>query len=250
MGKVACRYNYKGTGRQVFYDASTYEILNAQYPVWYKNDFLGIALDTTNDVAVSATGTSAAAEISAGVNGYVLLDTGTDVDLVSQITGELNYQAGHNLIFQCKFSTTTSDADVLIYAGLADTKLVSTAALPITDGSLAAASIDSNTPDLVGFAVRTETSDNIYAVSCKNNATPQSTDTGLDLTIDTEYILEIVCDTSGNAVFYVDGVQVASHTAAITGTDNLCWYVGALLTDGSTAAFVKLDYVLVAQERA
>lgn len=250
MGKVKCSYDYKGTGRQVFYDASTYEILSGNFPVVYKNDFDFPAEDETNDVAVQEEGTANAVAINVAVNGTCRINTGTATDKANNISGELNYQAGHNLVFQCKLATATSDANLLAFWGMTDAKAEGTGKISLKDGSLASGSIDAWADDLVGFGVRAETSDNIYAVSCNAAGTPQTTDTGLDLTLATDYICEVVCDTSGNAVFYINGVQVARHALAITATDNLTWYVGGMITAGSTAALIDVDYVTVMQERA
>lgn len=250
MSRIHCEYNYKDTGHQVFFDSSTYEIIHVNAPVFYKNDFLNPAIDETNDVATAEEGTSNDISISALTNGYVRINTGTAADKRNVIAGELVYEAENELIFQCKLHTTTSDANILLFAGLSDAKNEAATKLPLKDGSLASGSIDAWADDLVGFGVRAETSDNIYAVSCAAAGTPQSTDTGSDLTLSTDYILEIILDSSGNAKYYLNGASVASHTSAVTATDPLCWNIGALITAGSTAALVDVDYVLCAQNRS
>jgi hypothetical protein len=245
---VRCEHNYKDTSHQVFYDGSSGEILYVNSPVFYKNDFLNPAIDEVNDVAtIEETGGAA---IQVLTNGYVRINTSTTPDQRNGMTGELVYEAENELIFQCKLHTTTSDAGIFLFAGLADTKDSGSGTLPITDGSLVSGTIDSETADLVGFGVRAETSDNIYAVSCKNDATPQSTDTGTDLTLATDYILEIVLDANGHARYSINGDSVVYHASAITATDPLTWYISATITTGSTAALVDVDYVLCAQNRA
>jgi hypothetical protein len=247
---VESEHNYKGTSHQVFYDSSSYEILHVNSPVFYKNDFLNPVIDETNDVATAEEGTGNAVAASVATNGWAQIDTGTVADKRNVIAGELVYEAENELIFQCKLKTTTSDAGILLFAGLNDSKDEGTGKLPIKDGSHASGSIDAWADDCVGFGVRAETSDNVYAVSCKAAGTPQTTDTTTDLTLATDYILEIVLDSSGNAGYYLNGASVATHTSAITATDPLTWFVGALITTGSTAAFVDIDYVLCAQNRA
>jgi len=251
MGKVNCTYNYRGTGRQVFYDSETYEIIHINAPVFYKNDFLGIATDETNDVATSEEGTANAVSIASEItNGYVRINTGTAVDKRNVISGPLILEAENELIWQCKLHTTTSDANLLLFAGLSDAKNEASGKIALKDSSLASGSIDAWADDLVGFGVRAETSDNIYAVSCKAAGTPQTTDTGTDLVLTTDYILEVILDSDGKAKYYLDGALVATHTAAITATDALCWTVQALITAGSTAALIDVDYVLVGQNRS
>lgn len=44
MGKLRCEYNWRDTGRQVFYDGVTFETILAQYPVQFADDFLGAFL--------------------------------------------------------------------------------------------------------------------------------------------------------------------------------------------------------------
>jgi hypothetical protein len=250
MSRVKCSYNYKGTGRQVFYDDATGEILSANFPVVYKNDFLNPVVDETNDVAVQEEGTANAIAVNVAANGFLRINTGTEADKANNASGELVWIAGQNLVFQCKLKTTTSDAGLLLFAGMSDAKAEGTGKIAIKDGSLASGSVDAWADDLVGFGVRAETSDKIYALSCNAAGTPQTTDTGYDLTLSTDYVLEIVCDASGNAKFYIDGNQVASHALAITATDPLTWFVGGLITTGSTAALIDVDFVAAMQNRS
>ena len=41
MSKTACEYNWYDTGRQAFYDNSTFETLKAMYPLAFYDDFNG-----------------------------------------------------------------------------------------------------------------------------------------------------------------------------------------------------------------
>ena len=247
---IKCIYNYKNTGFQVFYDTSSYEIVHCNAPIYYKNDFLNPANDATNDVAEHTEGTSNAIDISVATNGHTLIDTGTENDKRTGMSGELVWEAENEILWQMKLNTTTSDAEILLFAGVSDAKNEATGKMPFKDASHATGSIDAWADDAVGFGVRAETSDNIYAVSVSAAGTPQTTDTGLDLTLDTDYILEIVLNADGDAVYAINGAQVASHTSAVTATDPLTWFVGGLITTGSAAAYIDIDYVLMAQRRA
>ena len=247
---IKCIYNYKDTGFQVFYDTSSYEIVHCNAPIYYKNDFLNPANDNTNDIAEHEEGTSNTVDIQVLTNGYARIYTGTADDKRTGMSGELVWEAENELLFQMKLYTTTSDANVLLFAGVSDAKNEATGKLPFKDASHASGSIDSWADDAVGFGVRAETSDNIYAVSVKADGTPQTTDTGVDLTLDTDYILEIVLNSDGDAVYAINGAQVASHTSAVTATDPLTWLVGGLTTAGGTGTIIDIDYVLMAQRRA
>lgn len=242
--------NYHGTGIAAIANQSTGELLTAFAPVFYKNDFQTIASDATNDVAEAVEGTSNAIDIQVLTNGYIRINTGTAVDKRNCISGELVYEAENELIWQCKLHTTTSDAALLLFAGLNDSKDEGTGKVPLVDGSLAAGTIDANADDLVGFGVRAETSDNIYAVGCAGAETPQSTDTGTDLVLGTDYIFECDLNSRGDCQYWLNGDYICTHDRAVTPTDPLTWYVGGLITAGSTAALIDVDYVIVAQNRS
>jgi len=217
--------------------------------VVFEDDFCSVAIDSTNRWNVSATGTSAAAEISAAINGVCLLDSGTDPDLVSQISSPLNFAAAREVIFEARLRPITSLAGIFLVFGLTDNILEDVAKLAFKDGSLVEASIDSWADDAAMFGIRQETSVNIYAMSVKDNAAPQSDDTGTDLVLNAWHIYRIELDSSGNAKFYIDGTLVATHALAITAADPLCATVGQMITTGSTAAFVEVDYIKVWQSR-
>ncbi len=248
MASIKCKYNYKGTRHQVFYDSVTHEIVQVMAPIYYKNDFLNPAGDETNDVATGEETGSAA--VGVATNGWYKLSSSTTPDQRNCVTGELVWEAENELIFQCKLKSSTSDANLFLCAGVTDSKDEGSGTLPFTDGSMASGTIDSQADDAVMFTVRAETSDNIYCSSVAANGTPQSTDSGRDLVLGTDYILEIVLDAEGTAIFSIDGVQVAKHATAVTVTDPLTWYVGSTITAGSTEAIVEVDYVLMAQRRS
>ena len=247
---IKCKYSYRGSGFQVFRDDKTFEIVHVMAPIYYKNDFLNPANDATNDVAENTEGTSNAIDINVATNGYTQIDTGTETSKRTWMSGELVWEAENELLFQMKLNTTTSDAGILLCAGVTDAKGEATGKLPFKDGSMASGSIDAWADDAVMFCVRAETSDSIYATSVAAAGTPQTTDTGLDLTLNTDYILEIILNADGDATYAINGAQVATHTSAVTATDPLTWFVGALIGTGSTAAFIDIDYVLMAQRRA
>ena len=248
MARIKCKYNYQNTRHQVYYDSTTYEIVQVMAPVWYKNDFQNPAQDETNDVATGEETGSVA--IAVATNGWTRLSTSTTPDQRQCISGELVWEAENELIWQCKLKTTSSDAALFLNVGVTDSKDEGSGTLPFVDGSMASGVIDSVADDAVMFAVRAETSDNIYAVSVAANGTPQSTDTGIDLVLGTDYIFEIVLDADGVARYSINGALVAVHTSAVTVTDPLTWYAGATITAGSTEALVDIDYVLMAQRRS
>ena len=250
MGKTRCEYNWQKTGRQVFFDGSSFETLIPMYPVVMFDDFLGIAVDATNDWAEATEGTSNAQDIVAGVNGLYQIDTGTVADKRTIITSELTYEAAKACVCEVRLATVTSDASIFMNWGFTDSKDEGAGLLSFVDGSLAAGTIDSNADDAVMFGVRAETTDDIYAMSVIGNATPQSTDSGVDLVLTTYHIYRIEIDILGNARYFIDGVFVAEHLLAVTVTDDLCFFVGGMITAGSTAAFINIDFIKLWQNRS
>jgi len=250
MGKTKADYNFGNTGRLTFYDADTYELLRITHPVRLFDDFLHPAADATNDwTEYTDSGTGAALDIVAGVNGLYQFDTGTQADKTVGIASELCWEAAKACGCEFRFATTTSDAGLFLVGGFTDAKNEGAGLLSFTDGSLASGAVDSVADDAVMFGVRAETTDNIYALSVIANGTPQTTDSAIDLVLDTYHVYRIQLDTAGNAKYYIDGALVATHALAVTTTDDLCFAFMQKITTGSTAAFINLDYVKVWQER-
>ena len=249
-GRTKADYNYHGTGRLTFYDSSLFETLLPTHPVVLFDDFLHPATDATNDWTESDdSGTSAAGDITAAVNGIYQIDTGTDPDKYRCISSELCWEAAKACGCEVRLATTTADAAIMFAFGFTDAKTEGTGTIAWTDGSLVSGTVDSVADDAVMFGVRAETSDSIYALSVIADGTPQSTDTGIDIALNTYHVYRIQLDTDGNAKFYIDGQLVATHLLAVTTTDDLCFAVQALITTGSTADYVNIDYVKIWQER-
>jgi len=251
MGRVKSSYDWHKTGRLAFYDGSSHETLITTHPVIKFDDFLGLATDSTNDwVEVDDSGTSAAGDIIAGVNGIYQIDTGTDADKFRVLSSPLTFEAAKACGCEVRLSTATADAAIMAVWGFTDATSEGTGTIAFTDGSLVAGTVDSVADDAVMFGVRAETSDSIYALSVLADGTPQSTDTGTDIAIDTYHIYRIQLDTAGNARYYIDGALVAEHLLAVTTTDDLCFSIQAVITAGSTANFLNIDYVKIWQERS
>lgn len=250
MGRVKSDYNKDNTGRLVFYDGATFETLNPiGFPVVFVDDFIHPAVDATNDWTEATEGTSNAQDITAAVNGYYRINTGTAADKRTEISTALVWEAAQACGCEVRLKTTTSDAGLMLNFGFTDVATEGTGSLSWVDATLVAGTVDSVADDAVMFGVRAETSDNIYALSVIANGTPQSTDTGTDLVLATPHIYRIQLDALGNARYYIDGAQVAEHLLAVTTTDDLCFTIAGMLTTGSTAALIDIDYVKIWQNR-
>lgn len=251
MGRTKAIYNWHGTGRQVFYDGVSFETLLPLFPVVRFDDFLGLETDATNDwIESDDSGTSAAGGIAAGINGLYQIDTGTDADKYRNLSTPLLFEAAKGCGCEVRLSTTTADAALHAHWGFVDAVTEGTGTIAFSNGSLAAGAIDSVAEDAVMFGVRAETSDDIYACSVIANATPQSTLTPTDIVIDAFHIYRIQLDALGNARYYIDGVLVAEHLLAVTPTDDLCFSVQSLISTGSTANFLNIDYIKIWQNRS
>ena len=233
-----------------YYDASTFETILPMFPVYFYDDFIRPAVDATNDWTEATEGTGNAQDITAAVNGMYQIDTGTAADKRTEISTALTWEAAKGCGCEVRVNTTTSDAGLFLNFGFTDVATEGTGSLSWVDDSLATGTVDSVADDAVMFGVRAETSDDIYALSVIANATPQSTDTGTNLVLDTAHIYRIQLDTAGNARYFIDGAFVAEHLLAVTPTDDLCFTLGAMLTTGSTAAFINVDYVRIWQNRS
>lgn len=222
--------------------------MEIQDTVHFFDDFLGPAVDETNAWAAGEEGTANTIAVNVDLNGIIRINTGTEADKRNVLASELNWAAARTLVCEFRFRTVTSDAGLLLFAGLTDSKDEGTGKLPVKDIAQAVATFDAWASDFVGISVRAETSDNIYAVSGKNG-TLQSEDSGVDLTLTSWNKVRIVVNSSGDAWIYINDTLIADLEDAITAADPLCFLIGGLITTGSTAALIDLDYVYLAQAR-
>ena len=112
MGNVKCEYNWHNTGRQVFYDGTTFETLMTGYPVKFVEDFLGqtgggpfdgTVIWTALKVGVGALET--AAIVADSSNGQFLLHlaaTDEAEDTVLYHNDNRTFDVGNGLIFEAR----------------------------------------------------------------------------------------------------------------------------------------------------
>lgn len=250
MGHVRADYKNRFGGSLGYYDPSSFETLGVIKPVVVFDDFLGVEFLENSVWETEEEGTSNAVGIVAGINGLVQIDTGTAVDKSNSIFGGLNWQASKLASMEMRIAPTTSLATLFLAFGFSDAGGEGTGKIAWKDDSLVTGTVDAWADDAVMFGVRQETTADIYALSVKAAGTPQSTDTGTNLVLDTYHIYRIDLDAEGNARFYIDGALVAAHTSAITAADAITPTVQTMITGGTTAAFVNIDYIKVWQDRS
>jgi len=117
MGKIKCEYNWHNSGRQVFYDGSTFETLMTTFPVQYSEDFLGAAVDPFdgtidwNVIDVSAVGTVTTAIVADSSNGQFLLAldaTDEAQDAVLYQNDNKTFDVGNGLIAEFRVNMAVS----------------------------------------------------------------------------------------------------------------------------------------------
>ena len=204
--------------------------------VVYMDDFLGIALDATNDWDAPVKDSGASAAIVADtVNGLLGLNSAatTDDDGAS-IQGNEVFKAASGKVIWFETILQNNDADQSdICVGLT----VNFATNP--EAMLAAA-------DRIVFQV----DDGNASILCKTESggTETSTDSGVDLEDDTDVILGFRVNGTGTVEFYVNRNLVATHTTNIPTTELA---LAAMSVSGSATGTrsTKIDYIFAAATR-
>lgn len=154
-----------------------------------------------------------AAQLANREDGWIELTTGTTSGNRSQITGERVWrsESGGPLVFEAGVTFVTDTTEKGVFIGFTD---VTTIENPI-EGSGTGDGITTNATDAVGFMYDEEntTTDRWFAVGVDSDTDaagsgpldatwPQTTPNTND------HCFRVEVDTSGNALFYIDGVSV------------------------------------------
>lgn len=248
MSRTSCEYNYHGSGKQVFYDNSTYEILQAMYPISFYDDFIGadVVIPASGAVEsgckwskkiVQTGGTPTVAKTADGVNGLIacaLDSTSEKQDAALHMNDELMFSIAQGAIFEARLALTT---------------------LPTLNGvasfGLWGAWGDGGSAYRVGFEVP---AGGLCACESDDNATDTSASSGQTLVAGTYYIFRIDCTTQTNIKFFIDGVRVASGTTfnnAASAANSKCQpHVGMYKASGAGLGVISCDYVKIWQDRS
>ena len=203
--------------------------------VVYMDDFLGVALDSTNDWTVVKDSGATAGIVADTVNGVLELTSAatTDDDGASVQGNEVfKVQADKVVWFETKLQCNDADqTDICV--GLT----VNFATNP--EAMLAAA-------DRIVFQVN----DGDASILCKteSGSTETSTDSLVDLVDDTYVTLGFRVQSTGQVGFYVNRQLVATHTTNIPTTELA---LGAMSVSGSATGTrsTKVDYIFAAATR-
>lgn len=247
MGKVKCEYNWHNTGKQVFYDGSTFEILKAMYPVQYYDDFVGA------DVVVPASGSPESgckwsakivgaapptvAKTADGVNGFVLNSlTNADQkqDAALHMNDELMFSIAQGAIFEARLAFTTLPT-----------------LLAVGSLGLWGAWGDGGSAYRVGFEVP---AGGVVTCESDDNATDTSAASTVTLVAGTYNIFRIDCTNQTNIKFFIDGNQICSSTTfanAASASNSKCQpHFGLYKASGAGLGVMSIDYCKVFQNRS
>lgn len=203
-------------------------------------DFLGKALDTTNDWNTNTAGGTAPA-INLQANGALRITMdGTDGDndgLIDQVIYRAT--AGGPLTCEWRVIPRTSVADGETYIGLTDaTTDETTIKLSTVDAQTSAAD------DAVGFAYTGAGTASWKAVSVKAtvSTTPVTCNKGAATTpvVGTYQTFRVVVNADGDADYYINGIWQARIDNAVTAATLLAPNV--VVETGGTARGVDIDY--------
>lgn len=203
--------------------------------VVYMDDFLGVALNATNDWTVVKDTDAAVAIVADTVNGLVSLTSkATTDDDGASIQGNEVFQAasGKVIWFETKLQNNkVAQSDICV--GLT----VKFATNP--EAMLAAA-------DRIVFQV----DDGDASILCKTElgGTETSTDSGVDMVDSTDVILGFRVSGTGRVDFYVNRNLVATHTTNIPTTE-LALAAMSLSGDNLGTRATRIDYIFASATR-
>ena len=247
MGNTDCKYNWHKTGRQVFYDNSTFETLLALYPVSFSDDFGGS--DVVIPVAASpesgckwinkivGAGPPTVAKTADGVNGNVLCSFTSDSqkqDAEIYWDDQLVLSLAQGVIFETRLALTTLPT-----------------LLSVASFGLWGAWADGGSAFRVGFEVP---AGGIVTCESDDDATDIPAATTTTLVAGTYYIFRIDCTDQADIKFYIDGVKVATSTTfanAASTADSKCQpFLGLYKASGAGLGIMSIDYVRAWQNRS
>ena len=206
--------------------------------VKYFDDFLGVAIDVTNDW--NGVGSNDTIAVSAQNNGAVRLTTHTDDNDHSSIRSMLVVNPSHGgCLMEARVTKVTDSEGRGFFIGFTDD--ATTDEEPIT---LTGTTFTTTAANAVGFVFDTDaTTDVIYGQGVKTNTDSDTLTTAVGIAAaGTWQTFRVEIWKDGNAVFYIDGVEVGRIANAVTANTDLCANVTIKNSDAA-AASMDVDYV-------
>lgn len=249
MGRTSCKYSWHDTGKQVFYDNSTYETLLAQYPIQFYDDFLGGDVVIPGFGAdesgckwvykdISAVGSPTCAKLADAVNGVVELD----LDNTNEVqTVEMNFD--DQLVF--------SMAQGLIFEARISMSVLPTASAARGIFGIGGAWVAEGANHRAGFEILNA---GVINAECDDAVTDIPGSTGITAVASAYNIFRIDCTSQSDIKFYIDGARVAASTtfaSTSSAANSKCQpYFGCTKTANAAEATMLCDYIKVWQNRA
>lgn len=215
---------------QTFWSASAPRLITDHFASSVINSSYSLAKGSNGSTAhfAAVSGTPSVVKGTTGAAG-----TGVAADAVT-ISGPLSFKIS-DLTRPMRFSTRiklSAITNVMVFVGFTDTLPTTTLELPI---ELSAGSTTTNATDAVGLVFDTSaTLDNWKAVAVNNDTDGTTTDSGTAPVADTYQDITVELDTSGNAKVWLNTTLVATLTAAVRTSVNLCPIVAACARSTST----------------
>lgn len=246
---IECVYNWHNTGKQVFYDGSTFETLLAMYPVQFYDDF------DAADLVIPASGADESgckwtkklvgaapptvATVADTPNGLVACALTADAqkqDAALHMDDQLSLSIAQGAIFETRLAMSV---------------------LPTLNGVASwgfwGAWGDGGSAYRVGFEA-VAASPAAITCECDDNATDTSAASGVTCTAAQFRVYRIDCTTQSDIKFYIDGARVASGTTfnnAASAANSKCQpHIGMYKASGAGLGTIQVDYVKVYQNRS
>jgi len=195
------------------------------------------ALDVTYDYTQKLDGSSDAGALCAGGEPGVLLTTGTGDNEVSFLATGLIFDITQKPAIATKLEITDVSG-TFVFFGLADATYTAT---PIATIDADGGTLTAGATDAVGFVIDADLgTSSLYCASVNTGGTVQSVDTAIDWTDTQGKVLKISLDASGNAKFFVDGVQKGYIALAVADVP-LCaiFNYGTRANDGANTVYAR-----------
>lgn len=216
------------------------------------DDFLGDILDANwNYVEGTDAAPTDAAVKTGGIGGVLTVSTGDAgtglaADL-AQLNSFLNWRAANgDLVTEARVKLSAI-TNLYMFFGFTD---VNTLEAPIESAG-SADNITSNASDAVGFMFDTRMAiDNLWAVGVKADVDAVKQNLGIAPVAGDYVTLRVQLTAAGEALFFVNGVQVGTQmAAAVTPTVALTPTFALGNTSGTTAKTADVDYLGVSMKR-
>lgn len=245
MGQIKCEYNWQNTGRQVFYDASTFETLMTTFPVQFVEDFLGATgggpFDASTVWHVVDVGDATEAIVADSSNGQFLLHLAATTeaeDAVLYMNDNKPFDVGNGLIFETRVNMAVAPGSgVCAVFGMAG------------DHNLAKDSVTEH----AWFRFDASMACKVESDDTTNDNDDEAT--GHTAVAGTYDIYRIDFTTLSDVKFFINGARVASSTTfdmsnLTAGEQQMQPYFSLDKASGAGLGDINIDYVKIFSNRS